>query len=47
MYNLGNNKIIRCKFYHKFIDNYEMIGVSCNIGSNIKNWAYNESDFRL
>ena len=47
MYNLGNDKIVRCKFYDKFIDNYETLGVSSNIGSNIKNWAFNESDTRL
>ena len=47
MFNLGNNKVIRCKFYDKFIDNYETLGVSSNIGSNIKNWGFNDTDTRL
>lgn len=47
LYNMGQNKIVRCKIYNKFIDNYECLGISCNIGSNIKNWVYNETDKRL
>ena len=42
-----NGSVIRSKFYNKFIDNLECAGVSKSIGSNIKNWAYNEDDNRL
>ena len=47
IYNISNNKNIRCKFYNKFIDNAETLGTSCNMGCNLKNWAYNETDNRL